>query len=132
MLFSLTYFLLWALLKTADRLRPSALQRGYAHIWLFGFSWVALVGATVLAHRHSLASGYLFAFLHSALFVATLITLFDCFALPGKHDFAVEVVETRQLEGDQVPPPPVPGPARSSDASPHHSADSHISHVSRG
>ncbi|GKT94988.1 peptidase family M28 [Colletotrichum tofieldiae] len=88
MTLSLFFLVFWTISKGASAVRPSALQRGYAHIWLFVLSWAILVVVTAAADRFKIASGYPFAFFHSAVFVSTLISLCDLFALPSKKEFA--------------------------------------------
>ncbi|KZL83464.1 peptidase family m28 family [Colletotrichum incanum] len=88
MTLSLFFLVFWTISKGASAVRPSALQRGYAHIWLFVISWAILVVVTAAADRFKIASGYPFAFFHSAVFVSTLISLCDLFALPSKKEFA--------------------------------------------
>ncbi|KAF6802619.1 peptidase family m28 family [Colletotrichum sojae] len=93
---SLFFASFWTISRGASAVRPSALQRGYAHIWLFAISWAILVVVTVFADRFKVASGYPFAFLHSAVFVATLISLLDLFALPAKQDYAETTHDDQQ------------------------------------
>lgn len=90
---SLFYFSLWLILRGASAVRPSALQRGYVNIWLFILGWAMLVGVTVLEDRFRIASGYFFVFLESALFLSTLLTLLELFALPKKTAWAQQVRE---------------------------------------
>ncbi|OIW29450.1 hypothetical protein CONLIGDRAFT_631525 [Coniochaeta ligniaria NRRL 30616] len=85
---SLFYFALWLILRGASAVRPSALHRGYVNIWLFVVGWSTLVAVTVLEDRFRIASGYLFVFFQSAVFLSTLITLLELFALPKKTDWA--------------------------------------------
>lgn len=92
-LFSLFYFGLWLILRGASAVRPSALHRGYVNIWLFVVGWAALVAVTVLEDRFRIASGYLFVFFQSAIFLSTLITLVELFALPKKTDWARQAQE---------------------------------------
>ncbi|KAK2022312.1 putative zinc metalloprotease [Colletotrichum zoysiae] len=96
MTLSLFFLVFWTIAKGASVVRPSALQRGYAHIWLFTISWVILVGVTAAADRLKIASGYPFAFFHSAVFVSTLISLCDLFALPSKKEFAQNARDDQQ------------------------------------
>lgn len=93
---SLFYFSLWLILRGASAVRPSALQRGYAHIWLFVLGWALLVGVTALEDRSRIASGYYFVFFESAIFLSTLITLLELFALPQKTAWARQVREDHE------------------------------------
>jgi hypothetical protein len=93
---SLFYFSLWLILRGASAVRPSALQRGYVNIWLFIMGWALLVGVTALEDRFKIASGYFFVFFESALFLSTLITLLELFALPRKTSWGQQVREDHQ------------------------------------
>ncbi|MBE3041307.1 hypothetical protein IMZ48_01720 [Candidatus Bathyarchaeota archaeon] len=88
MMLSLYYFVFWVMMRGADSVRPSALHRGYAFIWLYAITWVILVGVTVLQDRFRIASGYPFVFLHAATFLCLLISLCELFALPSKTNFS--------------------------------------------
>ena len=46
--------------------------------------------------------------MHSAVFVATLITLLDCFALPSQHAYAADALSGRQLQDNRGGLPHVP------------------------
>ncbi|KAF3770932.1 hypothetical protein M406DRAFT_285744 [Cryphonectria parasitica EP155] len=87
---SLAYFSFWCIMRGADVTRPSALHRGYANIWLFTIGWALLVAVTVLEDRFSIASGYYVVFLQSALFLTTLISVAELFALPDKKTWGQE------------------------------------------
>jgi hypothetical protein len=96
MMLSLFYFVFWAIMQSANFARPSALHRGYANIWLFIFSWAALVSITVLEDRFGIASGYIFVWLELVTFLATLITLLELLALPKKQSWAQHVREDHE------------------------------------
>jgi hypothetical protein len=85
---SLYFTAFWSVMRGADYMRPSALHRGYAFLWMYVMGWAVLVAATVFEDRFRIATGYLFVFLEASLFLATLITLYDMFALPKKGDYA--------------------------------------------
>ncbi|TDZ54632.1 Vacuolar membrane protease [Colletotrichum trifolii] len=95
---SLFFASFWTISRGASAIRPSALQRAYAQIWLFTISWAILVIVTVFADRFRIASGYPFAFFHSGVFVATLISLLDLFALPSKQDYAQSSHDDQQAQ----------------------------------
>ncbi|KAF5497001.1 Vacuolar membrane protease [Colletotrichum siamense] len=97
---SLFFISFWLISKGASSMRPSGLQRGYAHIWLFVLSWTLLVAATILIDRFKIAGVYPLAFFHSAVFVATLISLLDLFALPAKKNFAEAAHHDQQNRDD--------------------------------
>ncbi|KAH7362854.1 putative zinc metalloprotease [Plectosphaerella cucumerina] len=96
MTLSLFYIAFWVILKGASVVRPTALQRIYAHIWIFTFSWGLLILMAVFADRFRIAAFYPFAFLHSSVFLSTLIGLFDLFALEPKRDYARRVHDDHQ------------------------------------
>lgn len=90
MFVSLGYFAFWCIMRGADAARPSALHRGYVNIWLFSIGWTILVAVTVFEDRFQISSGYHFVFLHSALFLTTLISISELFALPDKKTWGQE------------------------------------------
>jgi hypothetical protein len=94
MMISLFYFVSWLLLRGAHFVRPSALQRGYALIWLFIITWIVSVFAAVAEDRMNIGAVYPLVFLHTFVFGALLISLLEQFALPSKQAFA------RQLAGE--------------------------------
>jgi len=93
MMLSLFYFSFWFVMRGANFARPSALHRTYVHIWLFVLSWAILVAVTVTEDRMQIASGYLFVFWASQVFVATLISTLELFGLPKKRQYAQSVQE---------------------------------------
>jgi hypothetical protein len=88
MMLSLYFIVFWWIMRGADFIRPSALHRGYAFLWTFIIGWGILVAATVFEDRFRIASGYMFVFLESGVFLATLISLCELFALPTKSEYA--------------------------------------------
>ncbi|KAL1878061.1 hypothetical protein VTK73DRAFT_8196 [Phialemonium thermophilum] len=96
MTLSLFYFAFWLIMRGASFVRPSALHRGYAHLWLFVLGWAILVGVTVLEDRFKISSGYFFVFFQSAVFLSTLITLVELFVLPTKTAWAEQERENTQ------------------------------------
>lgn len=97
MMVSLFYFVFWSIMKGADFARPSALHRGYVHIWLFILSWAILVGVTVFEDRFKIASGYPFVFLQSAVFLSTFIAFAELFALPNMRTYGMRAQEEDQV-----------------------------------
>ncbi|KAH0542868.1 hypothetical protein FGG08_002728 [Glutinoglossum americanum] len=91
MTMSAWFVLAWSILRGADDMRPSALHRGYAWLWLFLGSWAIMVGVTVLEDRQRIAGGYFLFFYFSAVFLATVITLVEYFALPTIPEYASHV-----------------------------------------
>lgn len=96
MMLSLYYISFWTIMKGASVIRPSALQRAYTHIWMFVISWVALVAVAVFADRFRIGAFFPFAFLHSSVFVSTLISLLDLSALQPKQEFAQRAHDEHQ------------------------------------
>jgi hypothetical protein len=88
MMMSLFYCTFWFLMRGAHWSRPSCLHRAFVHDWLFILTWAILVPVTVLEDRSHLAFGYPIVILHSALFLAALISLLEMFALPSMRDFS--------------------------------------------
>ncbi|KAI6259576.1 hypothetical protein MCOR27_003611 [Pyricularia oryzae] len=97
MMISLFYFGFWLIMRGSSYTRPSALHRLYVHIWLFILGWVALVFATVLEDRMRIASGYIFVFWESQVFLATLVAVCELFSLPRKIDFARGAAEEAEV-----------------------------------
>jgi hypothetical protein len=93
---SLFFCFFWFLMAGCNFVRPSALHRTYALIWMFSFGWLLLIAATVFEDRFKISAGYLFVFYESAIFLATLIGLCELFALPAKSS----VFETVQEENE--------------------------------
>ncbi|KAK6611904.1 peptidase family m28 family [Botrytis cinerea] len=93
---SLFFSIFWFIMAGCNFVRPSALQRGYAFMWLFVFGWIILVAATVYEDRFKISGGYLFVFYEAAIFLATLIAIGEQFALPKKSTY----VENSQLDHD--------------------------------
>ncbi|KAG0652109.1 Vacuolar membrane protease [Hyphodiscus hymeniophilus] len=93
---SLFFASFWFMMAGCNFIRPSALHRGYALIWMFAFGWLTLVAATVGEDRFKISGGYIFAFYESAVFLATFIALCELFALPSKS----EIIDEYQEEHD--------------------------------
>jgi hypothetical protein len=93
---SLFYFVAWLILRGASFVRPTALQRGFATVWLFILGWVVQVLAAVAEDRWHLSALYSAAILQSAVFVSVLISLLEMFQLPGKHEFAHQLHDAHQ------------------------------------
>ncbi|KAL8282608.1 hypothetical protein RB597_010032 [Gaeumannomyces tritici] len=97
MMMSLFYIVFWAIMRGASIMRPSALHRLYTHLWLFFLGWVVLVAVTVLEDRRQIASGYMFVFWESQVFLSTLLAVCDLFSLPKKADIARGLEEEDQI-----------------------------------
>jgi hypothetical protein len=83
---SLFFTAFWFMMAGCNFIRPSALHRGYALIWMFAFGWLLLVAVTAAEDRFKIGGGYMFVFYESAIFLATFVTLCELFALPSKSD----------------------------------------------
>ncbi|KAK1237358.1 hypothetical protein MKX08_002983 [Trichoderma sp. CBMAI-0020] len=94
---SLFYFSFWLIMRGANFVRPTALHRGFALVWLFILSWALQVFAALVEDRIHLGGLYFAAFFHSAIFLALFISLLELFTLPGKHEFA------NRYQDDPVP-----------------------------
>jgi hypothetical protein len=97
MMLSVWYFAFWCIMRGANFTRPSALHRVYVHIWLFVLAWAVLVVVAVSEDRMQLASGYVFVFWGSQVFLATWLSLLDLFSLPRKKKYAEKVQEDREI-----------------------------------
>lgn len=102
---SIGYFAFWCIMKGADAIRPSALHRGYVNIWLFTLAWVILVAVAALEDRHEIASGYIFVFLHSALFLTTLIAVLELFTLPDTKTYGQQFITDNESQDHLQGPP---------------------------
>lgn len=78
----------WFFSRGASAMRPSALQRIYALIWLFVGSFLLLTFVTVLAHNYQLAGGYWALFYFAAVFAALLLSYLELFFAPKKSAYA--------------------------------------------
>ncbi|PNY26875.1 Peptide hydrolase [Tolypocladium capitatum] len=96
MTMSLFYFVSWLMMRGSSFVRPSALHRGFAMIWLFIATWIFQVFAAAAEDRMHIGALYFFAFLHTAVFVSLLISLLEQFALPAKHEFARQLHDAHQ------------------------------------
>ncbi|KAK9768985.1 hypothetical protein SCAR479_02229 [Seiridium cardinale] len=114
MMLALFYFAFWVIMAGANFVRASALHRGYAFFWLFIMSWAVLVAVTVFEDRFHIAAGYPFVFFQLAVFLASLLSLFEQFRLPKKTTFAQKARSDHDTEvstnvnvddhPEQVPP----------------------------
>ncbi|KAK2601619.1 hypothetical protein QQS21_004854 [Conoideocrella luteorostrata] len=102
MMISLFYFVAWLMLRGADAVRPSALQRGFTLIWLFIITWVLSVFAAVAEDRLDLGGVYSLVFLHTFAFGAVLVSLLEQFALPRKQDYASQLAGTEYEEHEEA------------------------------
>jgi hypothetical protein len=94
---SLFFSVFWFLMAGCNFIRPSALHRGYAFIWMFVFGWGLLVATTVFENRFKIGGGYMFVFYVFDIFLATLISLCELFALPTKSSIAEESHDQQEV-----------------------------------
>ncbi|KIW06175.1 uncharacterized protein PV09_02660 [Verruconis gallopava] len=92
MMLSAWFAITWFLLKGADSMRPSALQRAYGLLWLYIGAYITLVGATVLQNNFGIAGSYFIVIYFGAVFLALLLSYFELFALPKKTTFAEKII----------------------------------------
>lgn len=88
MMLSAWFVLAWFFSRGADAMRPSALHRLYALIWLFIGSFVLLAFVTVLASNYQLAAGYPALFAFASIFLALFISYIELFFAPSKSAYA--------------------------------------------
>lgn len=84
MSFSLFFCAHWFIMAGSNFVRPSALHRIYALLWMFLVGWAILVASTVFEDRYKISGGYLFVFYEAAIFLAAFVGLCELFALPTK------------------------------------------------
>jgi hypothetical protein len=97
MMISLFFFVFWAIMAGANSIRPSALHRGYAIMWLFFISWGLLVVVTVFEDRFHIAAGYPIVFFQFAVFLSALLVLLELCGLPTKAAFAQSVHDEHDI-----------------------------------
>ncbi|KJZ77234.1 Putative zinc metalloprotease [Hirsutella minnesotensis 3608] len=94
MTMSLFFFSFWLIARGASFVRPTALQRGFAIVWLYIITWVVQVFNAVAEDRMHIGALYFVVFFHTAVFVSLLITLLELFALPSKEDYAIQLEDS--------------------------------------
>jgi Peptidase family M28 len=99
MLLSLFFCAHWFIMAGCNFVRPSALHRTYALLWMFIFGWAVLVASTVFEDRFKISGGYLINFYEAAIFLAASVGLCELFALPARSsvvEAAHDEHETRE------------------------------------
>ncbi|KAF2424422.1 endoplasmic reticulum metallopeptidase 1 [Tothia fuscella] len=81
----------WFILRGADNMRPSALQRPFSLLWLYIGAYILLVGVTISEQHFKLAGEYFMVFYFAAIFLALLISYLEFFALPKKAGYVQQV-----------------------------------------
>ena len=107
MMLSAWFAIAWFFSRGADAMRPSALQRMYALIWLFIGSFVLLALVTVLANNYQVAAGYPALFYFAAVFWAALISYLELFFAPSKSAYArhFEQIDPSRPDSDSASRP---------------------------
>jgi hypothetical protein len=88
MMLSAWFAVAWFFSRGASAMRPSALQRMYALIWLFAASFALLAFVTVLANNYQIAGGYFALFYFAGIFSALILSYLELFFAPSKTAFA--------------------------------------------
>ena len=88
MMISAWLFVAWVLTCFADWLRPTALHRAYALLWMFAAGWVVLVIVTVFEQKIKIAGDYFMIFYFAAIAIATSISFLELFGLQPKSQYA--------------------------------------------
>ncbi|CAE7194976.1 hypothetical protein CFE70_007493 [Pyrenophora teres f. teres 0-1] len=88
MMLSAWFFVAWFFSRGADAMRPSALQRMYALIWLFIGSFVLLTIVTVFVNNYQVVAGYPALFYFAVVFVAIMLSYLELFFAPTKSAYA--------------------------------------------
>lgn len=89
MMLSAWLFVAWALTRLVDWLRPTALHRAYALLWMFAAGWVVLVIITVFEQRVKIVGDYFMIFYFAAIAIATSISFCELFGKPSESTFFV-------------------------------------------
>ena len=97
MMLSLFFVAFWWIMRGANFMRPSALHRCFAFLWMYLMGWAIVVAATVLEDRFQIATGYLFVFFESSVFLATAISMCELFVLLRKSDYAQFVRDGHEI-----------------------------------
>jgi len=88
MFLSAYFAVFWFIMRGADSMRPSALQRFYTLLWMYIGCWFVLIGVTVAEKNLQIAGGYFMVIYFAAIFTALIISYFELLALPRKTDYA--------------------------------------------
>lgn len=90
----------WFLSRGADAMRPSALHRMYALIWLFVGAFALLALVTVLANNYQVAGGYFSLFYFAGVSIALILSYLELFFAPSKTSFATLMDEAQSTRRD--------------------------------
>ncbi|MCJ1331638.1 hypothetical protein MMC10_008329 [Thelotrema lepadinum] len=90
MMISVWLWFAWFTSRAIGFVRPTALHRLYALLWMFFGGWALLVVATVYEQQSQIASGYLVVIYFASIALSTLIAFCEQFGLETKKSFAAE------------------------------------------
>jgi hypothetical protein len=102
MMLSAWFAVAWFFSRGASAMRPSALQRMYALIWLFAGSFALLAFVTVLANKYQIAGGYFALFYFAGIFSALILSYLELFFAPTKTAFARHFDQVDESAGRPV------------------------------
>ena len=101
MLLSAWFAVSWFFFAGAANVRPTALQRMFALLWVYLISWILLVAATVGEKNFGLGGGYFLLIYNAAAFLALLTSYLELSALPTMTKY-VEHVQGAQAEDNSA------------------------------
>lgn len=91
MMLAAWFSIAWFFSTMADKVRPTALSRMYTIMWIYVFSWIAMVFVTIGENNFKLASGYFMVVYNASVFVALLISYLELLALPKRKKYVEHV-----------------------------------------
>ncbi|KAF4555673.1 Peptidase family M28-like protein 4 [Elsinoe fawcettii] len=81
----------WFLLTLLSAVRPTALSRLYALLWLYIVTWVLLLAAAIASARLDIAGLYFVLIYNLTVLLSLHISYIELFALPSKAQYAAHV-----------------------------------------
>lgn len=99
----------WFLLRGASVMRPSALQRMYALIWMFAGGFALLTFVTILAQNEHIAGGYFVMFYFAAISISLLISYIELFFVPSKSAYVGRLDNHGSRRNSEGPSRPLTG-----------------------
>lgn len=94
MMLAAWFSIAWFISRGASAMRPSALHRMYALVWLFAGSFALLAFSTVLANNYQVAGVYFALFYFAGVFCALALSYLELFFAPSKTSYARHFEET--------------------------------------
>lgn len=91
MMLAAWFSIAWFFSTMADKVRPTAISRMYTIMWIYVFSWIAMVFVTIGENNFKLASGYFMVVYNASVFVALLISYLELLALPKRKKYVEHV-----------------------------------------